>query len=66
MIGDIMTTIYECCKQDNDVNKTLLLIHNAKTEKEAINWLEQNGGGIYRNILHGFQFYVASQGEQLC
>lgn len=28
------------------------------TETEAIKWLEDNGGGMYKNILHGFQMKV--------
>ena len=54
-----MSTVYQCCKQGKDVNKTLTVIHCADTEREAIEWLEKNDGGIYRNILHNFQFYVA-------
>jgi len=53
-----MATIYKCCKQGKDVNKTLQVIHEAATEELAIEWLEKNGGGIYKNILHNFQFYV--------
>jgi len=53
-----MSTIYHCCKKGKDVNKTLSIIHEAATEKEAIAWLEQKGGGVYRNILHNFSFYV--------
>ena len=26
---------------------------------ETIKWLEENGGGIYRNILHNVEFYVS-------
>ena len=53
-----MATIYKCCKQGKDVNKTLIVVYEAKTEIEAIEWLENNGGGVYKNTLHNFQFYV--------
>jgi len=53
-----MNTIYECCKAGKDVNKTLKVVHNANTELNAIDWLEKNGGGVYRNALHKFQFTV--------
>ena len=51
-------TIYHCCQQGKDVNKTLSVVHYADTEALAIKWLEQHGGGIYRNSLHNFQFRV--------
>lgn len=54
-------TIYQCCKCGNDVNKALQPVHYAKTEKEAIQWLEKNGGGVYKNLLHNFQFHVHSK-----
>jgi hypothetical protein len=38
-------SIYKCCKQGKDVNKTPYPVYDAKTEKEAIEWLEKNGGG---------------------
>lgn len=49
-----MSTIYECCKIRSDVNNTPYPVHYAKTEYEAIKWLEDNGGGVYRNLLHKF------------
>jgi hypothetical protein len=54
-----MSTIYECCKQGKDVNKTQQEVHCEPTEALAIEWLEKNGGGIYKNVLHNFEFYVA-------
>jgi hypothetical protein len=33
-------------------------MHEASSEREAIAWLEKNGGGIYRNLLHGFDCEV--------
>ena len=53
-----MSTIYECYKNGKDVNKSLQLVHHAQTEALAIEWLEKNGGGNYKNVLHNFQFYV--------
>ena len=34
------------------------VVNCEKTEKLAILWLEKNGGGIYRNVLHCFEFKV--------
>lgn len=51
-------TIYQCCQKGKDVNQSLSITHYADTEKEAITFLENNGGGVYRNTLHNFQFTV--------
>lgn len=51
-------TIYECCKRLTDVNKTLKVAHCSDTEAEAIRWLEEHGGGVYRNALHRFEMEV--------
>jgi len=53
-----MGTIYQCLKRGPDVNKSLILKHEADTQKEAVEWLEKNGGGVYRNILHNLQYEV--------
>jgi hypothetical protein len=54
-----MSTIYECVKPDKRYTPTVMnTIHYAATQKEAIEWLENNGGGIYRNKLHNFQYEV--------
>ena len=54
----LMGTIYQCCIQMKDVNKTPQEVHCEPTEALAIEWLQENGGGIYRNALHNFRFYV--------
>jgi len=54
-----METVYQCCRQGKDVNKILQPIHCEPTQADAIKWLEANGGGIYRNILHNIQFYIS-------
>ncbi len=36
----------------------LTLAYCGDTEEETIEWLEKNGGGMYRNIIHNFQFEV--------
>ncbi len=53
-----MGTIYQCCRKGKDVENTPLPVHCEPTQVEAIKWLEENGGGIYRNILHNIQFTV--------
>lgn len=58
-----MSTIYECCKHHKDVNAMLYVVHYAKTEMEAIVWLQQNGGGVYRNTLHRFEMNIFPNGK---
>lgn len=45
-------TVYEC------LSKSKEFLACADTEGEAIKFLEANGGGIYRNKLHGFDCRV--------
>lgn len=54
-------TIYHCCKRIKGVPEYLDIVHYANTEAEAIKWLENNGGGIYKNDLHNFQFEVKAK-----
>jgi hypothetical protein len=58
MIHKNNQTIYECCKRGEDVNQTPFVIGYADTQREAIEYLENNGGGIYRNALHRFRIYI--------
>jgi hypothetical protein len=59
-----MSTIYECLRKDKRYIPTkYILLYNAPSEKEAIEYLEQNGGGIYRNILHRFEMEVKSNNK---
>lgn len=44
-------TVYHCIQKGE-------VAHYAKTEREALSWLSSNGGGIYKNSLHAFQFEV--------
>lgn len=54
-----MGTIYQCLKRDDRYTPPLMsVMHEASSEREAIAWLEKNGGGIYRNLLHGFDCEV--------
>jgi hypothetical protein len=59
-----MKTIYQCCRIGKDVNKTLEPIHCEPTGELAVLWLENNGGGVYRNILHNFQYPVLAKPEE--
>lgn len=54
-----MGTVYHCLTEDKRYfpPKTTLA-HQAKTEEEAIEYLETHGGGIYRNILHNFDCLI--------
>ena len=51
-------TVYECHKELKDVNKTTRLVHYADTQAQAVEWLEKNGGGVYKNTLHNFSMTV--------
>lgn len=51
-------TVYQCHQKGKDVNKTPFFLHCEETEAKAIRWLSENGGGIYRNILHNFDMEV--------
>jgi hypothetical protein len=54
-----MSTVFQCLKPDYRYIPTLKrLVYEAPTETAAIQWLEQNGGGIYRNLLHNFDMKV--------
>lgn len=53
-----MKTVYQCCQRASDVNKTPVPVHYADTQHEAMTWLENNGGGTYRNLLHKFELHV--------
>ena len=55
-----MDTIYQCIKPDTRYKPTVMVVvHKARTAAEAIEWLENNGEGVYRNLLHNFDMTVA-------
>ena len=56
-----METLYECLKEGKDVNQTTSVVHFAESHNDAVTWLENNGGGVYRNALHRFQFRVSAK-----
>lgn len=57
-------SIYQCIKKDNRYIPPLArIVYEAATEEEAIEWLEKNGGGVYRNILHNFDCEI-EKGER--
>ena len=52
-------TIYHCLKVDHRYTPPLEeVVYKADTSEEAYRWLENNGGGLYRNILHHVEFTV--------
>lgn len=52
-------TIHHCLSYDNKTTPpTRKLTYEADTEQEAIRYLEKNGGGLYRNILHNLEYKV--------
>lgn len=54
-----MGTIYHCLQIDSrSIPPQRILRHEAKTEADAMRWLEENGGGTYRNILHNFDLTI--------
>lgn len=44
-------TIYQCYQNGR-------LVHSPDTEGAALQWLSENGGGIYQNVLHHVAFPV--------
>ena len=59
-----MGTVYQCIKPDTRYKPTWMkVIHEANTAAEAIEWLENNGGGVYRNLLHNFDMTVNPKQE---
>ena len=54
-------TIYQCRQHLPGTNPVRYgPVHYAKTEAEGMDWLSKNGGGLYRNDLHRFEFPVAA------
>ena len=54
-----MNTIYHCLAVDKRyIPPRRTVMYQALTEKEAIEWLENNGGGVYRNTLANFEMKV--------
>jgi hypothetical protein len=51
-----MATVYECWQRNS--SGSLVLIHEAETERKALEYLSENGGGIYKNVLHSFNMEV--------
>lgn len=52
-------SIFQCLtKDDRYVPPVLTVVHEAESEVAAISWLEKNGGGIYKNLLHNFSMKV--------
>lgn len=50
-------TIYKCFQDGREV-------FNADSDKHAMKWLSENGGGILKNVLHGFSIPV-KKGEKI-
>lgn len=50
-------TIYECSQKG-------VVVYSGDTEEDAVNWLEQNGGGLFKNILHNYQYTVNAGGKK--
>ena len=54
-----MGTVYQCIKPDSRyIPKRMAVVHEADTQLEAIEWLENNGGGVYRNLLHCYDMTI--------
>lgn len=55
-------TIYQAYKVDKRyIPSKYTLVYCGQTEKDVIEWLENNGGGVYRNVLHRFEYYVKGE-----
>ncbi len=59
-----MGTIYQCLKRDGRYTPPMMtVVHEAESSGEAVRWLENNGGGIFRNLIHNFDCGVAAKGR---
>lgn len=45
------SSIYHCIQKG-------VVVYTPNTEQGALQWLSDNGGGIYKNTLHQYQFEV--------
>jgi hypothetical protein len=58
-------SIYQCIQPDERYTPPQMkVVHHADSERAALDWLEANGGGIYRNTLHNFDCKIKSKGEK--
>jgi hypothetical protein len=52
-------TIHEAYTvDDKTIPKTLKLVFCGDTLQETADYLAKNGGGVYKNVLHNFQYRV--------
>ena len=56
--------IYTALKKDDRYNPPKYESIEFSTEAETIQWLQENGGGIYRNILHNFDCIIKPKGGE--
>lgn len=53
--------IYQCIKRDEKcVPPRNIIACEKPTQREAIKWLEENGGGVFRDILSNVEFRVVA------
>jgi hypothetical protein len=58
-------SIHQCVSVDNRyVGGRRTVVRSKNTAREAINWLGKNGGGVYKNALHGFELKINAQSKQ--
>ena len=58
-------TVYQCIKPDTRyIPAHMVVVHEADSQLDAIEWLENNGGGVYRNLLHNFDMTVNPKQEK--
>lgn len=56
-------TIYEARQYDKRyIPIKYKIVYYGQNEKDVIEWLENNGGGFYKNTLHQFEYYVKGKG----
>lgn len=61
-MGEEHHYIYKCLRTDSRyVPPQYVLLHEAPTEEEAIEYLRTHGGGVYRNVLHRFDLWVEGE-----
>ena len=57
----MVATIHECRNRHKDIEQATIVRHYAESHRAAIEWLQANGGGIYRNAITGLKYRILAR-----
>jgi len=58
-------TIHEAYRIDTStIPHKVVLVFCGDTLEETVDYLKKNGGGIYKNVLHNYQYKVDGEGAE--